>query len=186
MQKLYCYVDETGQDIGSEFFIVVAVVSDKEQDLLREQLLKVESLSKIGKRKWHKSRSDRRKRYLRLVLEKGVCKGEVYFGHFKKPLPYFLPIMETIEKAIFNRAKENYKAIIYIDGIDKKKSAELTNALRLRGMKLELVRSRRDESEPLIRLADRWTGCIRGAFLDREEEKELLEEAKNKEYLREI
>ena len=186
MQKLYCYVDETGQDIGSEFFIVVAVVSDKEQDLLRDQLLKIESLSKIGKRKWHKSRSDRRKRYLQLVLEKGVGKNEVYFGHFKKPLPYFLPIMETVEKAISNKAKEDYKAIVYIDGIDKKKAAELTNALRLRGIKLELVRSRRDESEPLIRLADRWAGCIRAAFLDRKEERELLGGAINKEYLREI
>lgn len=186
MQKLYCYVDETGQDIGSEFFIVVAVVSDKEQDLLRNQLLEIEYLSKIGRRKWHKSRPDRRKQYLQLVLEKGIGKGEVYFGRFKKPLPYFLPTMETIEKAIFNKGKENYKAIVYIDGIDKKKAAELTNALRLRGIKLELVRNRRDESEPLIRLADRWAGCIRAAFLERKDEKELLEEAKNREFLREI
>jgi hypothetical protein len=186
MKKLYCYVDETGQDVGSEFFIVVAIVSDKEQDLLRNQLLEIESLSKIGKRKWHKSRSEKRRRYLQLVLEKEVGKGEVYFGRFKKPLPYFLPTMETLEKAISNQAKENYKATIYIDGIDKKKAAELTNALRLRGIKLELVRSRRDESEPLIRLADRWAGCIRAAYLDRKEEKELLEEAKNKGYLQEI
>ena len=186
MRKLYCYVDETGQDIGSEFFVVVAVVSDEEQDLLRNQLLKIESLSKIGKRKWHKSRPDRRKRYLQLVLEREISKGEVYFGRFKKPLPYFLPMMETIERAILNKAKENYKAIVYIDGIDKKKAAEMTNALRLRGIKLELVRSRRDESEPVIRLADRWAGCIRAAFLDRKDEKEIFEEARNKEYLWEI
>ena len=38
IQKLYCYVDETGQDKGSDFFIVVAVVSEKEQALLRDQL----------------------------------------------------------------------------------------------------------------------------------------------------
>ena len=38
MRKLYCYVDETGQDIGSEFFIVVAVVSDEDQYRLRRQL----------------------------------------------------------------------------------------------------------------------------------------------------
>ncbi len=186
MQKLYCYVDETGQDIGSEFFIVVAVVSGREQDLLREQLLKIESLAKIGKRKWHKARPERRKQYLRIVLERKIGEGEVYSGHYKKPLPYFLPMLETIEKAIAHKVKDDYKAIIYIDGIDKKKAAELTNALRLRGIKLELVKSRRDESEPLIRLADRWAGCIRAAFLGREDEKELLAEAKNKGCLQEI
>ena len=32
-QKLYAYVDESGQDIKSSFFVVVAVVSDEEQDV---------------------------------------------------------------------------------------------------------------------------------------------------------
>ncbi len=122
MQKLYCYVDETGQDIGLEFFIVVAVVSDQEQDLLREQLLKIEFLAKIGKRKWHKARSDRRRRYLQLVLEKRIGEGEVYFGHYKKPLPYFLPVLETIEKAIAYKAEDNYKAMLSADEIVKASS----------------------------------------------------------------
>jgi hypothetical protein len=33
---------------------------------------------------------------------------------------------------------------------------DLTNALRTRGVSLELVKDRRDEDEPLIRLADLW------------------------------
>lgn len=36
MQKLYCYVDKTGQDTKSEFFIVVAIVNDKDQNLLKK------------------------------------------------------------------------------------------------------------------------------------------------------
>jgi len=186
MQKLYCYVDETGQDTKSEFFIVVAVVSDKEQDLLRERLLKIESQTKIGKRKWHKASHDRRRRYLQLVLDKGIGNGEVYFGRYKKPLPYFLPILETLEKAISDKAEGDYKTIIYIDGIDKKKAAELTNALRLQRIKLELVRSKRDESEPLIRLADRWAGCIRGASLGRKDAQGIVERAEKEGYLREL
>ncbi len=55
LQKIYCYVDETGQDVGSEFFIVVAIVNDKDQNPLREDLLKIESQAKIGQRKWHKT-----------------------------------------------------------------------------------------------------------------------------------
>lgn len=186
MQKIYCYGDETGQDVGFWLFIVVAVVSDKEQELLRRELLKIESLAKVGNRKWHKSHPDRRRQYLKLVIEKGICKGEVYFGHYKKPIPYFLPMLETFEKAILDKAKGDYKATVYVDGIDKKKAAELTNALRVRGIRLGLVKSRRDESEPLIRLADRWAGCIRASFLNKKEEKELLETAKSRDYIREI
>lgn len=48
MQKLYCYVDETGQDTKSEFFIVVVVVNDENQELLRGNLCKIEALAKIG------------------------------------------------------------------------------------------------------------------------------------------
>lgn len=186
MQKLYCYVDETGQDAGSDFFIVAAIVSDKEQNLLRDQLLKIEFLAKTGKRKWHKSRSERNFKYLQLVLEKSIGKGEVYFGHYQKPLPYFLPILETIEKSIRKKAMRNYKSVIYIDGIDRKKAVEMTNALRLRGIKLDLIKSRRDESEPLIRLADRWAGCIRAALLGKQEAKNIFKNAKSRKYLYEI
>jgi hypothetical protein len=35
-QKLYCYVDETGQDPIVKAFVVVAVVSGAEQEAFRE------------------------------------------------------------------------------------------------------------------------------------------------------
>ena len=186
MQKLYCYIDESGQDVGSEFFVVVAVVSNKEQYSLREQIIEIESETRVGKRKWHKVDSEKRKQFLQLVLKKKVGRGEVYFVRYQKPLPYFLPMLEILEKSIRDKAEENYKAIVYIDGIDKKKAFELTNALRLRGIKLEFVRSARDESEPLIRLADRWAGCIRAAFLGKQNEKKIFEEAEEIEYLHRI
>jgi len=70
-----------------------------------------------------------------------------------------------------------------VDGIDRKKASELTNALRARGLSLGFVKSRRDESEPLIRLADMWAGCIRAALLGRNEEQRLLERARKAGYL---
>jgi len=44
---------------------------------------------------------------------------------------------------------------------------------------LEKVRSRRDESEPMIRLADMWAGCIRAALGGSQEEAKMLEAALN-------
>lgn len=185
-QKLYCYVDETGQDSGTEFFVVVAVVSDRDQNLIRKQLFKIESSAKIGLRKWHKSKDERKRRFLQLVLEKKIGKGEIYFGRYKKPIPFFLPMLEVLEKSILDKAEENYKAIVYVDGIDKKKASELTSALRVRKIKLEFVRSARDESEPLIRLADRWAGCIGTAFSGNKPEKRIFEKAKEQKYLQKV
>lgn len=184
MQKLYCYVDESGQDAASEVFVVVAVLNAQEQDIFREQCLAIEHEAGTGNRKWHKSRPARRLRYLGLALERGIGKGRVCFGCFTKPLPYFLPLLETIEKAIADTAEEDYRATVYIDGIDQKKAAEMTNALRLRGVKLGRIRSRRDEAEPLIRLADMWAGCIRAALLGRTEEQAMLARAIRGHYLK--
>lgn len=186
MQRLYCYVDETGQDVTSAFFIVVAVVSDEQQDRLRQELVEIESIARTGHRKWHKSRPERRIKYLQLVLQRQVGAGEVYFGRYQKPLPYFLPMLDTIEKAIFAEAQGEYRALVYVDGIDRKKAQELTNALRLRRVRLDLVKSRRDESEPLIRLADMWAGCLRDAILGEKEAQGLYDKATYRGYLIEV
>jgi len=186
MQKLYCYVDESGQDAGSEFFVVVAVVSDANQDELRSKLIITERETKIGMRKWHKATQGRRIEYLRKVLEKGLGRGELFFGKYKKPLPFFLPTLEVLEQSIKRKAPKRYRAMVYVDGIDYKKAGELTNALRVRGITLNFVKSIRDESEPLIRLADRWAGCVRAANQKREQERMFLEKALQEHYLENI
>jgi len=185
-QKFYCYVDETGQDARSEVFIVVAVVSAEEQATLRQQLEAIEQETGVGKRKWHKASHDRRMRYLDMALQQGVASESVFFGTYKKPLPYFLPMLDTVAKAIKAKAKGEYQTRVYVDGIDRKKARELTNALRVEGVSLVLVKSRRDESEPLIRFADRWAGCTRASLEGSEEAKRLVERAKQTGYLREI
>jgi hypothetical protein len=184
-QKLYCYVDEAGQDSASDTFVVVAVVSDREQEQLREGLRALERAAKTGGHKWHKTRPSHRLRYLGLALEKKLCAGEVFFGTYSKGIPYFFPMIDAVEYAIKKKAVAPYQARVFIDGIDRKKAAELTNALRLRGISLNLVQGRRDESEPAIRLADMWAGCIRAAGIGKSEERELLKRAEKLGYLHE-
>lgn len=181
--KLYCYVDETGQDIKSEFFIVVAVVSDQDQNQLRRQLTKVEEVAQTNQLKWHKTEHRRRMKYLSLVLERNIAKGSVYIARYQKPIPYFFPVIDVLERAIKKIARGKYQARIYIDGIDRHKAKELTNALRVRGISLRIVKSRRDESEPLIRLADMWAGCVRSALLQRKDTREIFQRAKQEGYL---
>ena len=110
MQKLYCYVDETGQDPTSEFFIVVAVVIQTEQELIKKKLETLERLAGTNRKKWHKVRPENRMHYLALLLEQKIAAGEI--------------------------------------------------------------------SEPLIRLADMWAGCIRSALLQQKNAKNMFERAK--------
>jgi len=182
-QKLYCYVDESGQDDASTAFVVVAVVSEGEQETLREALIRIENAADTHHLKWHKTHPARRLKFLELAIERNLGKGEVFFGSYPKPLPYFFPFIDVLEIAIKAKARPPYAARVFVDGIDRKKAAELTNALRLRGVSLAMVRGRRDESEPIIRLADMWAGCIRAANLGRQNERDLLRRATEENYI---
>src|SRR5437867_639712 len=68
MQRLYCYVDETGQDSASSIFVVVAVVTAQEQEPLRQALMDIGDVAGTGCRKWHKSKFSRRLRYDRSTV----------------------------------------------------------------------------------------------------------------------
>jgi uncharacterized protein DUF3800 len=186
MGSLSVFVDESGQDASSQSFIVVAVVSRDDLDALREALLTMERTTGIGFRKWHKAQPLRRRAFLRKVVEHKLASGRVYVGVYQKPLPYFLPLLDTVEKAIRGSTPAAGAASVYVDGIDRKKARELTNALRVGGVRVRLVQSRRDESEPLIRLADRWAGCVRTARRGHAEEHGLLRRAVTAGYLHEV
>ncbi len=186
-KKLYCYVDETGQDAGSKLFVIVSVVSGEEQGIIRNQLEKMEQDTKIGIKKWHTSRSPEKEEFIRNIIKNEIAKGDVYYGKYKKPSSFFFPMMETVEKAIKDKAgTDSYQATVYIDGIDKKKAKELTNILRQAGIRLKYVRSAKDGSEPMIRLADRWAGCIRNAYEGKGVSKSILSRAEKHGYITQI
>lgn len=181
--NIHVFVDESGQDDTSPFFVVVAVVIREDPNDIRRQLTDIEREAKTGKRKWHKLQQERRMKYLSLVLNRKVAAGKTYVGTFQKPIPFFFPLFEVIEKSIKNIAIKHYRATVYVDGIDRKKANELTNALRVRGISLGMVRSRRDESEPIIRLADMWAGCVRSASLHHANAEAILRRARKEKTL---
>jgi hypothetical protein len=185
-QKIYAYVDESGQDNTSKFFVVVAVLISGNRYTLRSQLINIESESRTHGIKWHRTRRDRRLRYLTLVLQRRIAFGNLYFGRYRKPIQYFFPMIDVLEHAIKHSAKKEYRANIYVDGIDKNIARKLTSAIRARRISLRLVQGKRDESEPLIRLADMWAGCIRGALKGGDDSKVIFKKAIKNGYLKEI
>lgn len=183
---LYVFVDESGQDVSSEIFTVVAVVTDRNPGELREVLIQKERITGVGARKWKKLPGPRRLHFLEEMVKWGIGYGEVFWGSYPKPLPFFLPILDVVEKAIKAKADGPYRARVYVDGIDQQKARELTNALRVKGISLRLVKGRRDESEPIIRLADRWAGCLRRAHQGQQPEAELVSLALRRKHSQDV
>jgi hypothetical protein len=63
--KLYCYVDETGQDTKGELFLVAVLLKESSKlETLQKKLEKTER--RTGKRqlKWKKTNRDTKKKYL--------------------------------------------------------------------------------------------------------------------------
>lgn len=187
-QKIYVYVDEAGQDKISQFFVVSTVVTEHEQQTIREELLSIEQEAETHGLKWSKSRHDRRVKYLTLILERKVAAGGIYIGRYKKPVSYAPPLVYVISQSVQDReaSKGYYRAIVRVDGINRKAAIALTNALRSQGISLTLVKSKADHHEPLIRLADMWAGCIRSAMLGEPNGKRLFNRAKESGYLKEV
>ena len=82
--KLYCYVDETGQDTLGKLFVVVAVVAGDERQQLIDFLETAEHQSG-GRRKqqWSKCETyKRREKYLDAAFT-SVVRGKIFFEVFK-------------------------------------------------------------------------------------------------------
>lgn len=140
-------MDETGQDPTAKFFVVVAIVSRDQQELPREALTAIERKVGTGHKKWHKVRSEPRLKYLERVLQQHLAAGQVFYGCFDKPVPYFFPFIEVLERGIKSVARGNFSARVCVDGIDRQKAKKLTNALRARGVSLKLVKGARTRAQ---------------------------------------
>jgi hypothetical protein len=185
-KKLYCFVDETGQDTGSQVFVVVAVIVTSNIETVRQRLEELEKYTKIGVIKWHKSNYKFRIEFLEEFLRQDNEDLYIYFLKVKKPVFYWLPTIEVLQKSIPNHSGSKTQVIICVDGLDKFSSKKYTNALRSKDLKIKLAKGPRDESEPLIRLADRWAGCIRMSLSANKDCETLVARAKKRSLLKEI
>jgi hypothetical protein len=69
MQRLYCYVDESGQDTQGKLFLVTAVVTERQyREELEQRLLEIEEISRKRQMKWRPTSFERRLAYLEAIL----------------------------------------------------------------------------------------------------------------------
>ena len=165
-EKLYCYVDETGQHTSGRLFIVAVVLTGQERDALLETCEAIET--RTGKKtKWIKTAYALRTLYMQEILANPLFCGRLNYVVFSDTRDYTGATMQAAARAIQATGLTHYKAIVTIDGLHHSQEKPAGVCLRRLGVRLRKVRGARDESDALIRLADSVCGLV-AAALDRQ------------------
>jgi len=168
-KKLYCYVDETGQDSYGDIFIV-SVVVPQDRDELLNYLAELETKTGRGKVKWGRANQEKRLEYLSEIFNQRKYPLKMYYSIYEETKEYKNATILTIAKAI-NSIKDFKKNIftILVDGLGEKDQRYYGSQLRHLGIHPRKVRGvRKDENDPLIRLADSICGFVRDVKEDKE------------------
>jgi hypothetical protein len=179
--KLYCYVDETGQDSLGEFFIVSVVVIGADRAALTEQLQQIEQSSGKGRVKWMESRHRARFSYVKTILSSPAFKNKLYFSTYRGTRSYMALTVISTARAILADPQHS-DTTVYVDGLPKSRLRWFGTELRhLSVRNSKVVGVRREEADSLMCLADALAGFVRLASSGRNPEAAALLELAQKE-----
>ena len=134
-QKLYAYVDESGQDTEGRFF----VVSDR--PLWHGAVILCWPGSKPskpapgkGRVKWRRARYAFRQAYIAGLLDMPLLAESIIWTTFRQGRNYFELTVESTARAIIAKTQGRaYRVTIFVDGLTRPEQATFTNRLRARG-----------------------------------------------------
>ena len=109
MQKIYCYVDETGQDTKGELFLVSVVIAKDERDNLIEKLEGIERSTGKGRVKWMRASDKARVAYIRRVLSTSAFRGKLHYASYRDTTNYLSLTILTTARAITASVVGEYK-----------------------------------------------------------------------------
>lgn len=165
--KLYCYVDETGQDTGGHLFIVAVIIADDQRDDLRHTLRQIEKISRKYQLKWTAIKRERRIAYIQAIIGNPMFKGVMDYSRYEDTKTYVDLTILSVAKAIhakIEKTKKLYEANIFVDGMKRSEQYRFAAGVRKLGVKVHKARGLRDESDEFIRLADAIAGFTRDAL----------------------
>ena len=194
MKKLYCYVDESGQDTGAKagrerVFVVAVAVFEENRAELEKTCEQYERDSGKRQLKWMKANRESKLTYLRLIVANDHFKGVMCYSVSKPVIKpdYDLRTIIGIAKAVqWRKPQLDYTSDIYVDGISETKQTEYANELRKLGVHVRRIHKARDESHALIRLADTLAGLAREVAEGNEESAVLMRQATRKGIITEL
>ena len=173
-QKLYAYVDESGQDTAGSLFLVAVVITGAERDALRRRLRTIERLSRKDDKKWTKARRTERTVYLQQVIRVEGFAGRLYYAHYEETHAYTDLTIHSTAEALRDAAQGLYEATVIIDGLRRPERRRVAAGLRQRHIPVDKVRGIRDQVDEFIRLADAIAGWVRDSLEGNEDLRALL------------
>ncbi len=175
MSKLYCFVDESGQDTLGKFFAIAILVVKDNKDDLASLIINIENETGKKNVKWNKSVHIKRMAYLVKLISNKSLKGNLFYTQFEG-VGYDSFTILSIAKVI-NKVSmiEDRKMAIYIDGLTKTKASKYSSELRKIGIKNCKVKGvKKDENNVFIRVVDGVAGFIRLALYKKDRESRVI------------
>lgn len=161
MKKLYCFVDETGQDTKGEFFLVSIVLKEKQDlDDLEQKLLKLESAS--GKfLKWKKLSFKDKNNLLGNLGKIPELKNTIYYSVYHDSLAYTPLVSLSIAKAVLAQGENETITTVTIDGLNNKDREIVSHELKKLKIRYRKIRGLKDEQSIFLRLAHVFANFLR-------------------------
>jgi len=186
-QKLYCYVDETGQDTNGELFLVSIVLKESEEISIFEKELKAIEI-RTGKHllKWKRTPFNCKKEYIRQLIDSNILNKTIYYSIYSNSKDYSSLTSLTIAKTILSQPKRKYVLTIIIDGLNSKEREHTANELKLLHISFRKIRGLKDHQSIFLRLADSFAGFLREVQEDEEYTKDLYQKMKSKGIIKKI
>lgn len=179
MQKVYCFVDESGQDTLGSFFVVATLVVKNEKEKIEKQIEDLEKETGKRKAKWNKAVHSERIDFVTKLISNKSIKGNLYYSLFEGIGYDFFTILSIAKVINQIDLKVKQKIAIYVDGLTKNKALKYTVELRKLGVKNCRVKGvRKDENNVFIRIVDSIAGFTRYALYKKDKEsKKIFEKA---------
>lgn len=174
-KKLYCFVDETGQDTAGKLFLVSVILKEKDQlESLRDRLEQIERFSGKGNVKWKKTSFTIKQIYLSELMKLFDLRKSVYYSVYQNTKDYTKLVAQTIFKSIKHQNISDYTVNIVIDALNQVESRRVKGELKRLGVKYKTVRGLRDEQDVFLRLADSMAGFLRDAIEKQDYTKKII------------
>ena len=185
LDKIYCYVDESGQHTQGEFYSVAVVVADTIdiRNRVEQRLIKIEEKTNKGLCKWKSTHYTIKERYLRSVMAIPELERCLFYSIHTNTRDYVTATVETIAQVIHHHVEKTCKAIVVIDGLDKTSRQRISRCLKEKGVVYKKVSGIRDEGSAWIRLADAIAGFSWDVYKNKPYTQKLSSEMQQKGYL---
>lgn len=186
-QKLYCYVDETGQDTKGKLFLVTVVLKGQDElDSLKEKLNKIEKSTDKNLLKWTKSPFRVRNDYLIQLIDIKELKSSIFYSTYQDTKAYVPLTSSTIAKSVLAKEEDNYTVNIVIDGLKGKEQEAVRKDLKKLKIHYNKIRGMKDEQDVVLRLADSIAGFLRDYLEKQSYAQPIFKKFKEKNILIEV